>query len=167
MGWRRQGSLVALRGPPAGAAPSRRCARNQKCAYCRRGVGSRRLLGSLSSPSVVTTNCGAMTQGGFMEDELLDHARRIAQSLAPGDLDETLSRITAAAVEVLPDVTMASMTIRHSDNRLETVAPTDDVLCDLDAKQYKLQQGPCYDAATDEAYAVSSHLATDARWPDY
>ena len=102
-----------------------------------------------------------------MEDELLDHARRLAQSLAPGDLDETLSRITAAAVEVLPDVTMASMTIRHSDNRLETVAPTDDVLCDLDAKQYKLQQGPCYDAATDEAYAVSSHLATDARWPDY
>lgn len=102
-----------------------------------------------------------------MNDELMDYARRLAQRLAPGDLDQTLSRITAAAVEVLPDVTMASMTIRHRDNRLETVAPTDDVLCDLDAKQYELRQGPCYDTATDEPYAVSSDLAADSRWPDY
>lgn len=102
-----------------------------------------------------------------MDDELLDHARRLSRTLGPGDLDQTLSLITAAAVEVLPDVTMASITIRHSDNRLETVAPTDDVLLDLDAAQYELQQGPCYETATDEAYVVSSDLEADARWPDY
>ncbi len=102
-----------------------------------------------------------------MDDELLHHARRLAQTLTPGDLEQTLSRITAAAVEVLPDVSMASITIRHRDNRLETFAPTDDVLLELDAKQYKLQQGPCYETATDEAYVVSSDLAADSRWPDY
>ncbi|KAA1428653.1 GAF and ANTAR domain-containing protein [Nocardioides antri] len=102
-----------------------------------------------------------------MNDELLDHARRLAQTLSPGDLEETLSRITAAAVEVLPDVTMASITIRHRDNRLETFSPTHDVLCEVDAKQYDLQQGPCYETATDEAYVVSSDLEADPRWPDY
>lgn len=102
-----------------------------------------------------------------MDDELLDHARRLAQTLTPGDLEQTLSRITAAAVEVLPDVTMASITIRHRDNRLETFAPTHDVLLELDAKQYELQQGPCYESATDQAYVVSSDLAADPRWPEY
>lgn len=102
-----------------------------------------------------------------MDDELLDHARRLARTLGPGDLDQTLSLITEAAVEVLPDVTMASITIRHSDNRLETVAPTDGVLLGLDAAQYELQQGPCYETATDESYVVSSDLEADARWPDY
>lgn len=102
-----------------------------------------------------------------MDDELLHHARRLAQTLTPGDLEETLNRITAAAVEVLPDVTMASITIRHRDNRLETFAPTQDVLLELDARQYELNQGPCYETATDEAYVVSSNLAADSRWPDY
>jgi GAF domain-containing protein len=102
-----------------------------------------------------------------MEDELLHHARRMAQTLTPGDFEQTLGRITAAAVEVLPDVTMASITIRHQDDRLETFAPTHDVLRELDAKQYELHQGPCYESATDEAYVVSPDLAADPRWPDY
>jgi GAF domain-containing protein len=102
-----------------------------------------------------------------MDEELFHHARHLAQSLTPGDLASTLSRITAAAVEVLPDVTMASITVRHTDGRLETFAPTDAVLMELDAHQYDLQQGPCYETATDEAYVVSSNLAADPRWPDY
>lgn len=102
-----------------------------------------------------------------MDDDLAQHARRLADTLTPGDLDETLKRISAAAVEVLPDVTMASITIRHGDNRLETFAPTHEVLREVDTRQYELQQGPCYESATDEAYVVSSDLAADGRWPDY
>lgn len=102
-----------------------------------------------------------------VDDEMLGQARRLAGRLTPGDLEQTLARITAAAVDVLPDVTMASMTVRHADNRLQTVAPTHDVLCEVDAKQYELQQGPCYETATDEAYVVSTDLAADDRWPDY
>jgi GAF domain-containing protein len=102
-----------------------------------------------------------------MEDSLLHHARRLAASLRPGDLDDTLSRITKAAVEVLPDVTMASITVRHADGRLETVGPTDDVLLHVDAVQYELREGPCYESATDESYVVSSNLAADERWSEY
>lgn len=102
-----------------------------------------------------------------MDEELFHHARRLAQALTPGDLESTLARITAAAVEVVPDVDMASITVRHRDDRLETFAPTAEVLLELDAQQYELRQGPCYETATDEAYVVSSNLAADPRWPDY
>lgn len=99
--------------------------------------------------------------------ELLDTARRLARSLAPGDLDNTLRRITLAAVEELPQVTCASITIRAGDGRLRTVAETQPVLVDVDRKQYELQDGPCFHAAVDELYVLAPDLANDDRWPGY
>ena len=97
--------------------------------------------------------------------DFIDLSRRLRSALTPADLDETLANITAAAVEVLPDVQYSSITISHSDGRLETAAPTHDFLLDLDAAQYDLREGPCYDAATDTVHASAPHLATDTRWP--
>jgi len=103
-----------------------------------------------------------------MNDErLVDTARRLVESLTPGDLDHTLSRITAAAVEVLPDVEYASITVLHGDGRLETFAPTADLLWGLDAAQYELHEGPCYEAAVDTAHITSPNLAADERFPKY
>ncbi len=45
-------------------------------------------------------------------------------ALAPGDLAETLRRVTDAAVELLPDVDGATITVEHEDHRLETAAAT-------------------------------------------
>ena len=91
----------------------------------------------------------------------------MARTLTPGDLDHTLSRITAAAVEALPDTDYASITILHADGRLETVAPTDDLLWGVDAAQYELREGPCYDAAADSVHISSPDLALDERFPRY
>ncbi|MEV6415030.1 GAF and ANTAR domain-containing protein [Kribbella sp. NPDC051718] len=103
-----------------------------------------------------------------MDDtELLEATRRLSKSLTAGDLDLTLGRITAAAVEVLPEVEYASITVKHSDGRLETAAPTDDLLWGVDAAQYELQEGPCYEAATDSVHVLSPDLASDARFPRY
>ncbi|WP_371400569.1 GAF and ANTAR domain-containing protein [Kribbella sp. NBC_00662] len=101
------------------------------------------------------------------EQRLIETALRLSKSLTPGDLDHTLSRITAAAVEVLPDVDYASITVRHADGRLETAAPTDDMLLGLDAAQYELQEGPCYEAATDAVHVSSPDMATDTRFVRY
>ena len=101
------------------------------------------------------------------EPSLLKIAHGLAESLGPGDLDETLSRITAAAVELIPDVSYASITVRHSDGRLETVDATDASLTALDEQQYTLREGPCYEAATDQAQVVSPELANDSRYPSY
>ena len=101
------------------------------------------------------------------QEQLLDTLRRLAKGLTPGDLDHTLERITAAAVEVLPGVHYASITVRHPDSRLETAAPTDVLVLPLDAAQYQLHEGPCYEAATDAAYIASPNLAADERFTQY
>lgn len=99
--------------------------------------------------------------------EIVEVARRLAGVLGPGDLDSTLRQITTAAVEVLPEVHYASITVRHSDDRLETVSPTADILKPVDAAQYELREGPCYYAAVDSVHITSPDLAADPRFPKY
>ena len=101
------------------------------------------------------------------EDRLLIVAERLVEKLTPGDLDQTLSRITAAAVESLPETDYASITILHADGRLETVAPTNELLWGVDAAQYDLREGPCYEAACDAVHVASPDLARDERFPRY
>jgi hypothetical protein len=98
---------------------------------------------------------------------LLDAAQQLAKLLEPGDLDATLEKITLAAVELIPEVDYASITLRHADGQLETVQATDDCLRELDQRQYELREGPCYDAATDSVHVVSPDLAEDSRFPAY
>ncbi len=99
--------------------------------------------------------------------QILEISRRLSAALTPADLDETLANITAAAVEVLPEVKYASISVKHADGRLETFAPTDAVILDVDAAQYELQEGPCYEAAVDTVHVEASHLADDTRFPRY
>ncbi|GAB7006572.1 GAF and ANTAR domain-containing protein [Nocardioides sp. AN3] len=99
--------------------------------------------------------------------EVLDAARQLSQALRPGDLDATLERITRAAVEVLPEVDYASITVKHASGHLETAAPTDEAIIKLDAAQYQLQEGPCYESATETVHVLSPHLADDVRFPRY
>ncbi|WP_432876838.1 GAF and ANTAR domain-containing protein [Kribbella sp. CA-245084] len=98
---------------------------------------------------------------------LLDQAEWMSRALTAGDLDHTLARITAAAVEVLPETDYASITILHVDGRLETVAPTDDLLWGVDAAQYELREGPCYQAAADSVHILAPYLDGDERFPRY
>ncbi len=101
-----------------------------------------------------------------MADNVLDTASELADRLGPGDLDATLANITAAAVDLLPDVAHASFSVRH-DDRIETRSATDDVVLTLDDRQYTLHEGPCYEAATDTPNVLSPDLAADARFPRY
>ena len=48
-------------------------------------------------------------------------------ALRPGDLAQTLSRVTDAAVELLPDVDGATIAVEHADGRFETAAATGSV----------------------------------------
>jgi ANTAR domain len=101
------------------------------------------------------------------DDRLVQAARRLSATLSPGDLDHVLHRITAAAVELLPDVDYASITVQRTDGTLHTVAPTDDLVCEIDAAQYELEEGPCYDAAVNDLHVTSQDLARDERFPAY
>lgn len=97
----------------------------------------------------------------------METAARLSESLVPGDLDTTLSHVTTAAVELIPEVQCASITLRFGDDHLETTAATHDFLLEVDERQYDLREGPCYDAATDTLHVVSSDLAEDPRFPHF
>ena len=51
--------------------------------------------------------------------------------------------------------------------QVETLAPTDPLIAVVDQIQAELKEGPCYDAATDDAIFVAEDLANDDRWPNY
>lgn len=92
----------------------------------------------------------------------------LAENLSrPADAGETLSALTAAARDTIPGVDHASINIVRKDGRIDTVAPTEEWLRELDAMQFELEEGPCYEAATASGVLVSEDVADDARWPRY
>jgi len=101
------------------------------------------------------------------DDPLLTATERLMSRLTPADLAATLEAITHAAVEVLPHVDHSSITIRHADGQLDTYAVTDEKLVELDAHQFQLREGPCYDGATETVHSVSSDLLHDERYQQY
>ena len=93
---------------------------------------------------------------------------QLAETLnAPSTLPESLLVLTQGAVDAIPGADYASISVRHADGRLETLAATAPLVDALDAEQYKLREGPCYQAATDESFLVTFDLEGDDRWPNY
>lgn len=102
-----------------------------------------------------------------MDRQTEETLRELAERLEPADFDATLNTITRAAVELLPHVDYASLTVRHRDGTVLSCAPTDDVLVDLDRTQDELQEGPCYFAITESPHVVSRDLRVDPRFPRF
>jgi GAF domain-containing protein len=83
------------------------------------------------------------------------------------DLNETLVSITISACDTIPGADFASISARFHDGHLETLAPTHEIIRDIDQLQYELLEGPCYEAATQERTVVADDLESDPRWPRY
>lgn len=79
---------------------------------------------------------------------------------------ETAEEVVGFAREQL-DADHAGITLMRANDRLETVAPTDDVVVQADALQYELAEGPCRDASWTGDTLLSSDVASDPRWPDW
>jgi GAF domain-containing protein len=93
---------------------------------------------------------------------------QVAKTLgSAGSLDETLAGITKCACDTIPGADFASISARHRDGSLETLAPTDEIIKQADALQYEFHEGPCYDAATEERTIHCDDLETETRWPHY
>lgn len=92
----------------------------------------------------------------------------VAESLSePGDVEQTLSRLTQTARDTVLNADYASICVRHAKGGLETIAPTSPLLCDADAIQQELHEGPSFGATADDDVIYSRDLSTDARWPTY
>jgi GAF domain-containing protein len=83
---------------------------------------------------------------------------------ASEDLDETLGRVTAAAVELVPGCDLASTSIIER-NGFVTLAATDDRAVAGDQAQYDCNEGPCLSAIRDIDIVYTPDVAADPRWP--
>ncbi len=90
-----------------------------------------------------------------------ERARQIASNPSP---DRTITHVVQLALDSV-DCQYASVTLVHSDGRMETVASSDPVVDRADALQYELDEGPCLTAAEDGGTHVIAETATDVRWP--
>ncbi|MEO6471268.1 MAG: GAF and ANTAR domain-containing protein [Aeromicrobium sp.] len=90
---------------------------------------------------------------------------QLAEELhAAGDVAETVEQVIDTALKVL-EADRASITMIRRGQRLETIAPTDPTVEQLDQLQYDLREGPCYDASWRGETLISRDLVADVRWP--
>jgi GAF domain-containing protein len=82
-------------------------------------------------------------------------------------LDQTAESITAAALQLLPDVDMAAITVVGRDHTVTTLGATNPVPELLNQVQEHFRSGPCLSALWDEPLVHIPDLVGDRRWPEY
>jgi hypothetical protein len=92
-----------------------------------------------------------------------------ARLLNAGTVADALSHVARAAVEIMSDADVVSVTLRSQDGHLHTPVATDPLGTELDALQDRYAEGPCLDAARapGPAYRHSGDLAADSAWPRF
>jgi GAF domain-containing protein len=99
--------------------------------------------------------------------DVVGAAEALRARLVPADLDATLHAITTAAVELVPGVHEASVSMRRSDGTLQSYAMTGEVISLLDECQAELREGPCYDSTSTGSVVVAEDLRQDPRYPRF
>lgn len=95
---------------------------------------------------------------------LTQAARTINQ---PRSLDETLDAIVRAAQQTVSGFDHVGISVTHTNRRIDTSAGTGQLVWQVDALQYSLGQGPCYDAIRRGGITIMQDVATEQRWPEY
>jgi len=90
--------------------------------------------------------------------------------LAQESVAATLERITVAATELVEGCDAAGVLILHG-KKVETLAPTSQLVVDSDQLQERLGSGPCFDAArTSEksrVFRIADVTCEPSAWPSY
>jgi hypothetical protein len=72
------------------------------------------------------------------------------------------------AAQLLPHTDHCGITLIRPKQPPRTIAFTDELAATVDALQYRVQEGPCLDAAADAvALVIADDLAVDDRWPEF
>lgn len=104
-----------------------------------------------------------------LSDEPSSLEESMAQLAAAMDdvrsLEDTLTTVTSAALDLVPGSIAASITLRRGGARLESMGPTSEIASNADLLQYTLNEGPCLDAAREVPLIQSPDIRRDSRWP--
>jgi len=100
------------------------------------------------------------------QDELAELLSAFARSAEQADDPQsTLDAITRAAVELVPGCDEASISVVLGHQKVTSQAATGKLPQAVDALQEDLQQGPCIDAAYENATVRVADMASETRWP--
>ncbi|MFE1443770.1 GAF and ANTAR domain-containing protein [Streptomyces sp. NPDC058739] len=90
--------------------------------------------------------------------------------LAQESVGATLERITASATELVEGCDAAGILVLH-DHRVESLAPTEQLVVDSDRLQERVGEGPCFDAASssqgERVFRIADLSRAVQRWPAY
>lgn len=106
---------------------------------------------------------------------MLEECTNIAEALtdaakainSPRSLDETLDAIVTAARHTVPGFDHVGISVAHRGGEIETRAGTGQLVWELDDLQYKLGEGPCYEAIADDAVLLLEDAREETRWSRY
>ncbi|MGW6289858.1 GAF and ANTAR domain-containing protein [Streptomyces sp. NPDC055107] len=83
---------------------------------------------------------------------------------------ETLERITGSATELVKGCDAAGILLL-SDEEAVSLAPSEPLVVELDQLQYRLGQGPCFDAARhavkERVFRIADFTQVELRWPHF
>ncbi len=92
----------------------------------------------------------------------------LARAVAvPRRIEDILTEVTAAAVELIPGIDTAGILLIAKGGKFESHATTSDLPQELDALQEMFQEGPCLQAALDDVVVTTADFREEARWPAY
>src|SRR5689334_25027890 len=100
-----------------------------------------------------------------------DLAERMAvlarASAAPRSVEDVLSDVTSAAMELIPGTDTAGVLLIGKGGKFDSVAGTSDLPHRLDQLQMLFNEGPCVEAALDELIVRTEDFRHETRWPQY
>ncbi|MGV9453718.1 GAF and ANTAR domain-containing protein [Streptomyces sp. NPDC003635] len=90
--------------------------------------------------------------------------------LSQESLNSTLERITASAIELVEGCEAAGILVLHS-NKIQSLAPTEELVTKSDQLQERLGEGPCFDAAHaqngERVLRIRDFTQEQPRWPAF
>lgn len=102
------------------------------------------------------------------QDELSQSLAELSGLLfAQETLDTTLHRVAVLASHLLPGADAASVTVADSDGKPSTASSTQDLASQLDAEQYRLDEGPCLAALRERELFQIDSMADETRWSQF
>jgi len=108
-----------------------------------------------------------MTDRQRNHDLALRMAELARSAAMPRKVDEVLSRVTTAAVELIPGVDTAGVLLLKRGGKFESLAGTSDLPHELDELQMTFNEGPCMQAALDDTIVRTDDFRNEPRWPAY
>jgi GAF domain-containing protein len=102
------------------------------------------------------------------KDDLAQRMAELARAAAaPRSVDDVLSDVTAAAMELIPGAHTAGVLLIGKGGKFDSVANTSDLPHRLDELQMLFNEGPCVEAALDELIVRTDDFRSEQRWPRY